>query len=107
MRNFVGAKADDCQTIKVGGEVEPIIFNGSMCLPAGDVYLVGLGATDEECTGGKLVMLRGGLGMHQNILPDGMRGLAEALLKMADLADANAARMASEALARATGKSRT
>lgn len=106
MRNFVGAEADDCQTIKTDGDQEPIVFNGRLCLPAGDIYLLGLGATDELCTGGKMVMLRGGVGMHQNMQPDAMRGLATALVKMAELAEANATRLAGEALARATGKSR-
>lgn len=60
MRNFIGKKADDCVTIKSDNALEPIVFNGSVCLPISDIFLVGLGATDEECTGGKLVMMRGG-----------------------------------------------
>lgn len=107
MKNFIGSNADDCVTTRQdGGDAETILFNGTPCLAAQHIYLAGLGATDEECTGGKLVLIRGGVGIHQNISPDNMRGFAAALIKMADLADTNSARMAAAVIA-AAGKSRS
>lgn len=107
MKSFTGVKADDCATVSAQGAEEPILFNDSFCVPARDIYLTGLGgASDEAITGGGLILTCGQMGIFQNMTPSSMRSFAKALTAMADLADANSARMAAEALA-AAGKPRS
>lgn len=107
MRNLTADKHARCETVTGEGDLSPIMHDGALFLPAQDINLIGLGPTDEECTGGVLLIRAGMMGLQVTMTPETMRSMAAGLLDIATLAEANAARTAQAAFARAAGKSRT
>ena len=107
MRNLTASDHAHCKSHSEPGDLSPVMYDGALHLPASAASVIGMGPTDEECTGGLLLMRAGMMGLQVTMTPEAMRNMAAALIDIASLAEANAARIAGEAIARATGKSRT
>jgi hypothetical protein len=97
------------------GDKDPDVRAANECRTIGGVHFCAaqelglghIGAQAENDTGVGLIFVtrRGGdHGLSVALTPKAMRGLSNALLKMADMVDANAAATASAALNKAAGK---
>jgi len=83
------------------------LHEGRFHVPAHSFALIGMGGEkDEDLIGGTILMGVGVMGLSCNLTPAQMRDIAKQLIAIADLGEANSARMAAAVIA-AAGKPRS